>query len=129
MKYPKESHHTTVCELWMFTSLMACSWHFINSVGHRVKDEKNAARNPADAFPNIESLSTLWKNKFCFIFFICTRHFLSESYLNNCNPSNVICRISACLDTLPLLPQCCTQTFGNSHIQQIAQSFRQHLQL
>lgn len=31
----------------------ACSLHFINSVGHSVKDEKNAARNPAEAFPSV----------------------------------------------------------------------------
>jgi len=31
------------------TSLIACSLHFINSVGHSVSEEKNAAKKPAQA--------------------------------------------------------------------------------
>jgi len=29
-----------------FFSLMSCNLHFISSVGHKVNEEKNAAKNP-----------------------------------------------------------------------------------
>lgn len=40
-----------VALFFSWTSLIACSWHLTNSVGHNVKDEKKAAKNPAHAFP------------------------------------------------------------------------------
>lgn len=53
-KIPK-IFHTPVCEPCTETSRIACSWHFTSSVGHKVKDEKNAAKNPADAFPKVDN--------------------------------------------------------------------------
>ena len=36
-------------------SLNACNLHLTNSVGHKVNDEKNAAKNPENALSNVES--------------------------------------------------------------------------
>lgn len=36
--------------LSIWISFIACSLHFISSVGHNVNEEKNAAKNPAHAF-------------------------------------------------------------------------------
>lgn len=58
IKIPK-IYHTAVCEPCTETSRIACSWHFTSSVGHRVNDEKKAAKNPADAFPKVDNCSTL----------------------------------------------------------------------
>lgn len=43
-------------------SLIACRRHFTNSVGHRVSEEKNAAKNPADALLNVDKFSIFCKN-------------------------------------------------------------------
>ena len=46
--------------LFSCTSLIACSRHFTSSVGQRVRDEKKAAKNPAQAFPKELNSDTLF---------------------------------------------------------------------
>lgn len=44
-----------------WVSCKACNLHLISSVGHKVSEEKNAAKNPAEAFAKGLRSSTFYK--------------------------------------------------------------------